>query len=493
MLPTQQTKPCMFRCLMMAGLVLAWMTGWASADVRLPALFSDHMVLQRELANPVWGLADAGEEVVVVLGDQTKKTTADADGKWRVVLDPLAAGGPHTMVIEGKNRLAIENILVGEVWVCSGQSNMAWTVGNTYAADLTRLMANYPKLRMITVPRVGTQEMKSDFQGDWKPCSPDTVNTFSAVGFFFGRVLHQTLDIPIGLIHDSWGGSACEAWIPRHLLEADPHYQPLMERWVKIEKEGTDEGKLNGNARPGNLYNGMLNPVVGYGIRGAIWYQGESNAGRAYQYRQMFPLMIQSWRDAWQQGDFSFYWVQLADYEAENQQPVESSWAELREAQTMTLSLPNTGQAVIIDIGEANDIHPRNKEDVGERLARWALAKDYHVEIDCRSPEFQSMQRDGNKLVLTFDHVDGGLRPFDVSEVRGFTIAGEDKKFFNAKAVLVKDTRDKVAVWCDDVAEPVAVRYAWANNPVCNLKTVSGLPVTPFRSDEWPGVTANEK
>ena len=344
--------------------------GWA--DARMPALFADHMVLQRDHANPVWGWADAGEEVVVVLGEQTKKTTADADGKWRVVLDPLPAGGPHKMVIEGKNRVAIEDILVGEVWVCSGQSNMAWNVDNTYAADLTRLTAQYPRLRMITVPLIGTQEMKDDFKGEWQLCSPDTVGNFSAVGFFFGRVLHQALDIPIGVIHDSWGGSACEAWVPRPLLEADPQYKPLIDGWVKIEEDGTDEQQLKGNARPGNLYNGMLNPVVGYGIRGAIWYQGETNAGRAYQYRQMFPLMIKSWRDAWKQGDFSFYWVQLADFKQENTEPMDSAWAELREAQTMTLSLPNTGQAVIIDIGEANDIHPRNKEDVGERLARWA-------------------------------------------------------------------------------------------------------------------------
>ncbi len=464
-----------------------------SADVRMPALFSDHMVLQRDHANPVWGWSDAGEEVVVVLGEQTKKATADADGKWRVVLDPLPAGGPHKMVIEGKNRVAIEDILVGEVWVCSGQSNMQWVVGNTYAADLARLTARYPQLRMVTVPLVGTQEMKDDFAGDWKLCSPETVNGFSAVGFFFGRVLHQALDIPIGVIHDSWGGSACEAWIPRHLLEADPQYKPLIDKWVKIEEEGTNEQLLKGNARPGNLFNGMLNPVVGYGIRGAIWYQGESNAGRAYQYRQMFPLMIKSWRDAWNQGDFSFYWVQLADFLAENAEPMDSAWAELREAQTMTLSLPNTGQAVIIDIGEANDIHPRNKEDVGERLARWALAKDYNIEIDYRSPEYKSMRTDGNKIVITFDYVDGGLKPFDVNDIKGFTIAGADMKFVNAQAALVDKTKDQLVIWSDAVAEPVAVRYAWANNPICNLKTVTGLPVTPFRTDDWPGVTAEAK
>ncbi len=479
--------------LLLAAASLSLLATAARADVRMPALFADHMVLQREHANPVWGWADAGEEVAVVLGDQTHKATADADGKWRVVLDPLPAGGPHKIVVEGKNRVEIDDVLVGEVWVCSGQSNMAFTVNTAYASDLTKVTAHYPNLRMITVPRVGTQEMKDDFKGQWKLCTPENVGSFSAVGYFFGRVLDQALDIPIGLIHDSWGGSACEAWIPRRLLEEDPQYKPLMARWEKIEKEGTKQNLLNGNARPGNLYNGMLNPIVGYGIRGAIWYQGESNAGRAYQYRHMFPLMIKSWRDAWKEGDFSFYWVQLADFLAENAEPMDSAWAELREAQTMTQGLPNTGQAVIIDIGEGNDIHPRNKEDVGERLARWALAKDYNIDIVCQSPEYKSMQRDGNKIVITFDHVDSGFRPFDVNQIEGFTIAGADRKFVNAQAKLVKDSKNQVVVWSDDVAEPVAVRYAWANNPICNLQTVLGLPTTPFRTDDWPGVTANNK
>lgn len=493
----------LFACSMGAALLFAAAPGQVGADVKLPALFSDHMVLQRDHANPMWGWAEAGEEVVVVLGDQTKKTTAGDDGKWRVVLDPLSAGGPHTIVIEGKNRIALEDVLVGEVWVCSGQSNMAFSVGGSYAADLTRQTARFPQLRMITVPRVGTQEPQDDFNGRWDPCSPETVSHFSAVGYFFGKTLHEALEIPIGLIHDSWGGSACEAWVPRPLLENDAQYKPLMDRWVEIEKAGTDQGRLKGNARPGNLYNGMLNPVIGYGIRGAIWYQGESNAGRAYQYRHLFPLMIQSWRDAWKQGDFSFYWVQLADFMGESAEPMDSAWAELREAQSMTLSLPNTGQAVIIDIGEGDDIHPRNKEDVGERLARWALAKDYQVEIAYRSPEFKSMERDGNKVVLTFDFTDSGLMSFDTNEVTGFTIAGADKKFVNAQAVVIEKTadgkgipthaRNQVQVWSDAVAEPVAVRYAWSNNPSCNLQTVLGLPANPFRTDDWPGVTINNQ
>ena len=236
----------------------------------------------------------------------------------------------------------------------------------------------------------------------------------------------------------------------------------------------------------------MLKPTIGYGIRGAIWYQGESNSGRAYQYRDLFPLMIQSWRDEWGIGDFPFYWVQLADFMGEKAEPSDSAWAELREAQTMTMSkLPNTGEAVIIDLGEANDIHPKNKQGVALRLARWALARDYGVKVAHHSPQYKSMEKDGKKIVLTLDHVGNGLRTFDVAEARGFAIAGADKKFVRAQAKLVGN--NKVEVWSDEVSEPAAVRYAWADNPVCNVYSKDGLPLTPFRTDDWPGVTANNK
>lgn len=487
---------CLGRWLLLAGL-LSVPVSLARAEVKLPVLFSDHMVLQRDHANPVWGWADPGEEVAVVLAGQTKKATADAAGKWRVVLDPLPVGGPHELVVEGKsNRLAVQDVLVGEVWVCSGQSNMQWSLNDTLDADLFKVTAHYPQLRMITVPVLGTQEPQQDFRGAWQPAVGDAIAPFTGVGYLFGLTLHQALEVPIGLIHDSWGGSSCEAWVPRPLLEADPQYQPLMERWRRIEahpNEGNNRDQLGNQHRPGNLYNGMLMPIIGYGIRGTVWYQGESNAGRAYQYRHLFPLMIQSWRDAWQQGDFPFYWVQLADFMDEQPEPGESDWAELREAQTMTQSLPNTGQAVIIDLGEGNDIHPVNKEEVGRRLARWALAKDYGISIAHRSPEYRAMEKEGNRIIISFDYVGGILKPFDVNEVRGFTIAGADRKFVKAQAAVVESDRSKVAVWSDAVADPVAVRYAWANNPVCNLRSSNGLPVTPFRTDDWPGVTAQNK
>jgi sialate O-acetylesterase len=246
---------------------------------------------------------------------------------------------------------------------------------------------------------------------------------------------------------------------------------------------------LAGQHRPANLYNGVLHPVIGYTIRGAIWYQGESNAGRAYQYRDLFPLMIQGWRDDWGQGDFPFYWVQLADFRPEVDQPAESDWAELREAQTMTMSkLTNTGQAVITDLGEAADIHPKNKQDVAKRLVRWALAKDYGIEIPYRSPTYKSMQTDGAKATVKFDHIGKGLDTFDVREPIGFAIAGKDKVFVNAEAKIVG--KDTMEIWSDSVASPVAVRYAWADNPICNVQSADGLPMTPFRSDDWPGKTA---
>jgi sialate O-acetylesterase len=364
---------------------------------------------------------------------------------------------------------------------------------------------------MINFPNVGTQEPVWTHDRKWMVCTPETVGGFSAVGYFFGRQLFETLDVPVGLINNAWGGSACEAWINRDLMAKDERYAPLMGRWAAMETQITEltakgndlteeqkkqlnglKGQMGGNHRPANIYNGVLKSHLGYGIKGAIWYQGESNAGRAYQYRDLFPLMIQNWRDEWGQGDFPFYWVQLADFQGETSEPGESDWAELREAQTMTMArLTNTGEAVIIDIGEGKDIHPMNKVDVGRRLARWALAKDYGVKIPFHSPQYKSMEKAGNKIVLTFDHVDGGWRPFDVHEPRGFAIAGADKKFVWAKGTILKDGRIEVS--SDAVPDPVAVRYGWASNPVVNMYSKAGLPLTPFRTDDWPGVTVNSK
>lgn len=499
-----------------AALAIVLSSTIAEANVKLPNIFGQHMVLQRLQKNKVWGMADPGEAVTVKINGQTQETTAAADGTWQVMLDPIPAGGPYEFVVKGKNEIVFTNVLVGEVWVCSGQSNMQWSVDASNDPDLERLAAKFPKIRMINFPQIGVQEpIWTHDDRQWMVCSPNTVGSFSAVGYFFARQLNETLDIPIGMINNAWGGSSCEAWIRRDILAADSLYKPLMDRWAQTEstapariaelvakeaqlnedekKElGSLRGQLAGNARPGNIYNGVLKSHLGYGIKGAIWYQGESNAGRAYQYRDLFPLMIKSWRDEWKQGDFPFYWVQLADFQAEKPQPDESAWAELREAQTMTMSrLPKTGEAVIIDIGEGKDIHPKNKVDVGRRLARWALANDYGVKIAFHSPQYKSMAKKDNKIVLTFDFIDGGWRPFDVAEPRGFSIAGADSKFVWAKAAIQKD--NTIEVYSGDVASPEAVRYGWADNPAVNMFNGAGLPLTPFRTDDRPGVTINNK
>ena len=499
----------------------------AQAKIKLPAIIGDHMVLQQGQKNPLWGWAEPGEKVTVTVDGQSHSATADDKGKWRVTLEPLKVGGPYEITIKGSDTITLKDVMSGEVWICSGQSNMAWTVANANDGDLEIMTANYPKIRLISVPQVGTQEAQDNFNGKWEACSPATVPNFSAVGYFFGRQLYQTLNVPIGLIDNAWGGSSAEAWVNRKRLEDEPSFKAMLERWKKTEETYNHEqavaaynkrldqwkaavqkakkaGKtaprrpraprnpLTGNHRPANIYNGVLHPTIGYGIKGVIWYQGESNASRAYQYRKLFPFMIQNWRDEWKQGDFPFYWVQLADFRAEKPEPAESDWAELREAQTMTMSkLKNTGEAVILNLGEASDIHPKNKQDVAKRLARWALANDYGVKVVYHSPQYKSMEVKGNKAILTFDHVGGGLDTFDVTTPIGFTIAGADKKFVKANARIVG--KDKLEVWSDAVAKPASVRYAWADNPVCNVQNKEGLPLTPFRTDKWPGVTINNE
>lgn len=525
-----QVGVCRACCWGMLALAASFAAATARAEVKVPAIFTSHLVLQQGQSNPVWGWAEPGEAITVTIAEQTHSFMAGDDRRWSVKLDALPAGGPHQLVIKGRNTLTLEDVLVGEVWVCSGQSNMQFAVSSGNDGDLEKLSAKYPQIRLITVPQVGTQEPQDDFAGQWQVCSPETVGDFSAVGYLFGRQLHQTLGVPVGLIDNSWGGSSCEAWVRRDLLAADARYQPLLEQWARTEKtydhdkaladyrekhaawearakQAKEKGQqpspaprppqnvLTGQHRPGNLYCGVLHPIIGYGIRGAIWYQGESNAGRAYQYRHLFPLMIKSWRDEWKQGDFPFYWVQLADFMAEKAEPGDSNWAELREAQTMTMTqLPNTGQAVIVDVGEADDIHPRNKQDVAKRLARWAFARDYGLPVIYASPLYKSMEKQGGKIVVQLavgQQPEGALDTFDIKEVRGFAIAGEDRKWMPAQAKIVGT--DRVEVWSDAVANPVAVRYAWADNPVCNLRNQAGLPVTPFRTDDWPGVTSESR
>ncbi|MDP4693889.1 MAG: sialate O-acetylesterase [Opitutales bacterium] len=488
------------------------------ADVLLPNIFSDHMILQHGQHNPVWGRADAGELVRVTIAGQSHETVADSQGTWRVELEPMAASHePKTLQVSGiKSQLSFTDVLVGEVWMCSGQSNMAWSINATNDYDMEIATADYPEIRLLSVPRVGTQDPQFDIEAQWKVCTPENVKDFSGPGYLFGRRLHTTLKVPVGLIYNAWGGSDLEAWLPRKVLE-DAGQDAYLAEWdeyiskysdaylerQKVEyQKWLDAGKpgkkkfpardvRTAQKRPANIFNGVLHPTIGYGIKGVIWCQGESNIGRAYEYRSLFPLLINTWRDLWAQDDLPFYWIQLADHNVEKSQPAESYWAELREAQTMALSLPNTGEAVVIDIGEARDIHYRNKQEAASRLVRHALANEYGYKIATSSPRYQSMEVDGNTITLTFDHVATHLYAFDVPEVKGFAIAGADKKFVWAQAEIIG--KNKVKVWSDQIADPAAVRYGWADNPVVNRYDRNSLPVTPFRTDDWPIGTMGNK
>ncbi len=665
-----------------AGLVMvAAVCGMASwAEVTPHPLVSKGMVLQRDADAPVWGWAAPAETVTVEFAGMKKTATADAKGKWMVKLDPMPASAePRVMILTGSangRKIEIANVLVGEVWICSGQSNMEMAVRSCVNADDEAKAANFPLLRMFTVQKAIAKEPVDKPVGEWKEALPENVPGFSAVGYFFGRELLKTLNVPVGMLHTSWGGTPAEAWTSRATLEADPDLKPMVERfdaattpeiiakakaalapnlklweearknpnqperqsdpgdtgfekgWAKVDfavadwkdisvpgqydadldgafwfrkeieipaawagKEldlqlgaiddfdttwfnnvkvgstgkdtnewwmfprkykipaelvkagkaviavrvfddfatggmvgpelsiwlaGQNDGRvslagkwktkveagfspllLKGAQKPGepgmnqnspaSLYNAMLMPLVPYAVRGAIWYQGESNAGRAFQYRKLLPAMIADWRKLWNAKDFYFGIVSLANFQSPPPEPAESAWAELREAQTLTARMPLNGQAMAIDIGDAKDIHPKNKQDVGRRLALWALASTYGKKIEFSGPVYKSMKVEGNKIRLSFDHLGGGLVTKG-GALKTFAIAGEDKKFHWADAVI---DGDAVVVSSKDVPAPVAVRYAWANNPEgCNLYNKEGLPAEPFRTDTWPGCTA---
>jgi len=410
-------------------------------------------------------------------------------------------------------------VLVGEVWVCSGQSNMGWSVQASNNAAEEIAAATYPQIRLFTVARRPSDKPEADTPGSWVECNPQTVPGFTAAGYFFGRQLHQDLSVPVGLINSSWGGTMAEAWTTRSSLEANEMFAPVLQRWADGEaaypqqkadydvkladwKKRQEEAKAANqpfterapNAplfdqkqhMPAGLYDGMIQPLIPFAIQGAIWYQGESNAGRAYAYRALLPTMIQDWRDSWGQGAFPFYIVQLANFMAPREQPGESAWAELREAQTLTAqTVGNSGQAVIIDIGEEKDIHPKNKQDVGRRLALIALAQTYGRTVEFSGPLYDSLTTDGGKALVTFTHA-AGLAAKGGEPLRGFAIAGEDRKFVWAEATI---EGDMVVVASPEVAAPVAVRYDWADNPNGNLTNAADLPACPFRTDDWPGLT----
>jgi sialate O-acetylesterase len=505
------------------------------------------MVLQGRVKLPVWGSASPGEAVTVSIGTRTAKAVAGADGAWMLKLDPLEPGGPFELTVAGKNTLRLKNVLVGEVWVCSGQSNMAWQVRQSLNADQEIAAANFPMIRLFQVERTGAPTPQKDVNASWVVCAPDSVAAFSAVAYFFGRDLYSELKVPIGLIQSDFGGTPAESWTPWKTLESDPDFADVLARWQRSVglpagvtkryedaladwKQAVANAKAEGKPvpsqpeapttdpaldrdprRPAGLYNAMIAPLHPFAIRGVIWYQGEGNVDAAKTYRKLLPAMIRSWRTAWGQGevspsqpvgmlpspeetkpaialakagDFHFLIVQLANFMAARPDPSESAWAELREAQLMTaLNVPNCAIASASDLGEADNVHPRNKQEVGRRLALAAFATVYgKKDLVYSGPLYSSVKVNGNEIQVAFKHVAGGLVAKGGGPLKGFALAGEDKVFVWADA---KIQGDSVVVSSDRVQKPVAVRYAWADNPVANLCNKEGLPALPFRSDDW--------
>jgi len=504
----------------LGGMVLLGLvTTIASADVRLPGVFADHLVLQRDVALPVWGWADPGEKVTVTLAGQTQSAAADSAGKWSVKLAPIHAGGPHVLRVQGKNALERSDLLVGEVWLCSGESNMAMTVNGVQDKDAEIAAADYPQIRLCTVARKTSKEPQSDCDAVWKPCTPSTVGGFSATAYFFGRELHKVLGVPVGLIDSSWDGTPVQAWTSLKAQESVPELRPMVNNFKqslacydpaaaqqRFEKalaawpQAVEKAKAEGKPAPGKpqlqdpttspnsparLYNGMIAPLAPFALRGAIWYQGEANTDvlAASLYGLQLRTMIANWRQDWAQGDFPFLYVQLPNFKAPQQLPFETDgWPIVREQMLQTLAMTNTGMAVTIDIGEEQDIHPKNKQDVGKRLAQWALAKTYGKDVVACGPLMKSMSKQGNAIVIQFDHLGGGLMTKGDEPLKGFAIANSRKIFVWAEAKIVGDT---VVVSNPDIETPTAVRYAWSSNPVGNLFNRAGLPASPFRTDDW--------
>lgn len=629
----------------------------ANANVRLPKLFADNMVLQRNKLIPIWGWADANEKIEVQFNKQTKTTKADKNGKWIIRLDAENAGGPYILSIKGKNKIVANNVLVGEVWICSGQSNMALTVSEAANAEKEINDAEYPFIREFTVARDVSSLPKDDVKaGKWEVCNKTTVGDFTAVGYFFAKKIYNELKIPIGLIHTSWGGTGSETWTSREAFESSDEFKEMIAEipnvnldsiskifiksmakrvetlqgseinpakaeifkeltfddsawpelnepeawetqdlgeldgvvWLRktitlsvndsgkeatielskiddedityingvevgknnlwdaqrkysipagILKEGTNvisirvvdggggggiygesddfkltigdkiiplKGKwkyqvesiksdISPNSYPSLLFNAMINPLISYSFQGVLWYQGETNAWRAQQYKKAFPLLINDWRKKWGQGNFPFYFVQLSSFNETNGNSNNGSmWAELREIQTQTLKLPNTGMCVTTDIGNPNDIHPKNKQEVGKRLAVIALKNVYKQNIICAGPTFKSMEIQENKIVVSFENLGSGLTtPDKYGYVKGFEIAGDDQVFYFAKAQIAND---KLVVYCDNVPNPVALHFGWADDASNNnLYNKEGFPADPFRTDKWKNVTESVK
>ncbi|WP_343303855.1 sialate O-acetylesterase [Chitinophaga niabensis] len=481
----------------------------AMAQVKLPAIISDNMVLQQQSTVTLWGWAKPGEAVKVEANwsKGAQSTKADAAGKWAVRMKTGKAGGPYTLRF---NDVEIKNVLLGEVWLASGQSNMEFVVvrqNNNYTGVLNYEQeiagANYPNIRMIDVGNKVANEPQEDFSGKWKVCSPQTVDTFSAVAYYFAKEILRETGYPVGIINSTWGGTPAESWTKQEVLENDKDFKVIMDRFrqqlteypeaiakhkLVMEKWRADTSSKKGAAPrepmgpnnskgPYKLYNGMIAPIVNYTLKGVIWYQGESNSDRAYQYRRLFPAMIDSWRKDWKNENLPFYFVQISPHRGQS--------PEIRDAQFYThRTVKHTGMVVTTDNGDSLDIHPRNKKLVGERLSRWALKYEYGKKVVVSGPLYAASKIEGNKIRISFDHADG-LQAKD-GPLQEFMIAGNDQQFVPAMAKIEGNT---ILVWHDGVQQPAAVRFAWRNFPHPNLFNKEGLPASPFKTDNWKQTT----
>ena len=514
-------RPARIRNLILVLLISGLGIARLRAEVRLPRIFGDHMVLQRDMPLPVWGWAAPGEKVAVAIDDGPPQTaTTEPDGIWRVTLPPMPAGGPHTLTASGKNRVKRADILVGEVWICSGQSNMEFPVSRSRNAQQEIAAANDTRIRQIKVARAPAPRPRNDLEGEWRICSPETVGSFTAAGYFFARDLIRELDVPIGLVNTSWGGTRIEPWTPLegfagipeleaiHLqilrtIPGTPEYEDILkqyiattETWLAAARKSLDENTplaplapypaaikpLTEPRQPTTLYNGMVHPLVPLAIRGALWYQGESNHRDGALYTQKMKALIQGWRQVWNQGDFPFYYVQIAPYKYGNEpySILPAFW----EAQAAALAIPNTGMVVTNDIGNVDNIHPTNKQEVGRRLALLALTGTYGRKgLVWSGPVFREMKIEGSRVRVFFDHVGSGLASRDGKPLDWFEIIGRDTDFMPAKAVI---DGDAVVLSAADVRRPAAIRFAWHRNAEPNLMNKEGLPARPFRAGKIP-------
>jgi sialate O-acetylesterase len=500
------------------------------AEIAIPKFFSDSMVLQRERPAAIWGTATPGADVSVTFKNATAKTKADQNGRWELEIEtgPADSKGAVMTILSGDQRVTIRDVLVGEVWLASGQSNMAFTMNRVPAYEELIAQSHHGAIRMFNAPTITAVDPQFDIDGQWTQCSPETLPNYSAVAFFFARKLHEELGVPIGVIKTAWGGKPVETFTSREALEtlegtkglvdqvlsddasydaekATVAYQARLDQWEALaadwrKKPADQRGRLakkptppkrplDTEGKPGVLFNSMIHPFVGYTMRGAIWYQGEANAKPgAVPYDQTLPLMIRDWRERWN-DDFSFYFVQLANFREPSSDPgTPDPWALLQDRMRKILdTTPKTGMAIINDVGEANDIHPKNKKDPGERLALWALAKDYGRDLVYSGPLFRSSKVEGNAIRVTFQHTGEGLHSIDGEALERFEIAGKDRVWHWANAKI--DSPDSVLVSSREVSSPVAVRYAWASNPEgANLVNSAGLPASIFRTDNWDDV-----